>query len=630
MNDEFDNSNNFSINKDVLNDYNLGSSTPKKKKRNILIPVILILIIITFVSYDGLPFNSADEQEKKEVAAEQYKVSKKNIPSELPFEFSPISNYYDIDIIDPEIIGKKIAISLKLTEPVKQNEEPYFYFFDPIYGEWHRLTKATLNLDANIASAEIPKLPNNILVVSSPAQVRYLSLNNCIGCDVSIYPKYQSNSIMISSPDLVGLDDKLTLKNLNNNSSIDVDNFHYGVVANDKRSSEIIEYILGDTNRIDEHIQNIMTEAKKLDANGIHINYQNVKVKNKKSFSTFINRLSDILINQSFDSLIVSLPVNSNINDSSYDWKLIAEIVDRIWVHPIEDGSKFYKELDAFMVSINERGIASEKLHIVLNSMTKERSIDGVKSISRIDALKIATEFSAAIEQQAITPNMPITLNALNLNTLNTGNNQVKWDDISQSVSFRYNLNSSERSVWIQNSFSLRFQLFFSEKNQFGGVVIDANNIDAQSSIYWELLNKYISSSEIELLKPFEDYVKVDWTATDGIFENNNGKSVTWRAPEKPGVYKLQLNVSDGEIFLSTEVMVNVVAEKSSVLHIDSIISIMPQITIEKIIIEPIQISVDKKPNLEVNNQQQSEALTDLKVIRYQPIPIGPPGPAGN
>ena len=83
------------------------------------------------------------------------------------------------------------------------------------------------------------------------------------------------------------------------------------------------------------------------------------------------------------------------------------------------------------MVSINKQDIPSKKLHMVLGSMTKERSIDGVKSISRIDALKIATEFSAAIEQQAITPNMPITLNALNLNTLNTGNNQVKWDDIS-------------------------------------------------------------------------------------------------------------------------------------------------------------------------------------------------------
>lgn len=629
MNDEFDNSNNFPINKDVFNDYNLGSSTPKKNKRNILIPIILILAIITFVSYDGLPFNSEDGQEEKQVSLEQYKVSKKNIPSGLPLEFSPISNYYDIDIIDPEIIGKKIAISLKLTELVKENEEPYFYFFDPIYGKWHRLTKATLNVDANIASAEIPKLPNNILVVSSPAHVRYLSLNNCIGCDTSIYPKYQSNSIMIASPDLVGLSDKLTLKNLNDNSLIDVDNFHYGVVANDKRSSEIIDYILDDTNRIDEHIQNIIAEAKNLNANGIHINYQNVKSKNKKAFSTFINRLSAILINQSYNSLIVSLPASSNINDSSYDWKLITGVADRVWVHPLEDGSKFYKELDAFMVSINKQDIPSKKLHMVLGSMTKERSIDGVKSISRIDALKIATEFSAAIEQQAITPNMPITLNALNLNTLNTGNNQVKWDDISQSVSFRYNLNSSERSVWIQNSFSLRFQLFFSEKNQFGGVIIDANNIDIQSSIYWELLKKYISSSEVELLKPFEDYVKVDWTATDGIFENNNGKSVTWRAPEKPGIYKLQLNASDGEIFLSTEVMVNVVAEKSSALHIDSLRSLLPQITIEKIIIQPTPVA-DKKPKLEVNNQQQAEILTALKVIRYQPIPIGPPGPAGN
>ena len=352
--------------------------------------------------------------------------------------------------------------------------------------------------------------------------------------------------------------------------------------------------------------------------------------KNKKSFSEFIERLNDILMNQSFDSLIVSLPVSSNINDSPYDWNFITEIVDRIWVHPIEDGSKFYKELDAFVASINEQGIASNKLHLVLDSMTKERSLDGINSISRIDALKIATEFSTAIEQKAITPNTPITLNALNLNTLNTGNNQIKWDDISQSVSFRYNLDSSERSVWIQNSFSLRFQLFFAEKNQFGGVVIDTDNVDIQSAIYWELLNKYITTSEVELLKPFEDYVTVSWTATDGEFENNNGKSVTWRAPEKPGVYKLQLNASDGEVFLSTEIMINVVAEKSAVLRINSIRSLLPQINIEKIKILPSPIVIDEKPNVEANNIRQVEPIIDLKVIRYQPIPIGPPGPAGN
>ena len=57
--------------------------------------------------------------------------------------------------------------------------------------------------------------------------------------------------------------------------------------------------------------------------------------------------------------------------------------------------------------------------------------------------------------------------------------------------------------------------------------------------------------------------------------------------------------------------------------------SLLPQITIEKIIIQPTPVA-DKKPKLEVNNQQQAEILTALKVIRYQPIPIGPPGPAGN
>ena len=117
MNDEFDNSNNFPINKDVFNDYNLGSSTPKNNKRNILIPIILILAIITFVSYDGLPFNSEDGQEEKQVSLEQYKVSKKNIPSGLPLEFSPISNYYDIDIIDPEFPPSDVQGKDKVHSP---------------------------------------------------------------------------------------------------------------------------------------------------------------------------------------------------------------------------------------------------------------------------------------------------------------------------------------------------------------------------------------------------------------------------------------------------------------------------------------------------------------------------------
>ena len=85
--------------------------------------------------------------------------------------------------------------------------------------------------------------------------------------------------------------------------------------------------------------------------------------------------------------------------------------------------------------------------------------MDGIDAISRVDALKIASDFSVKLDEKAVTTDSPITLDALNLNTLNTGNNKLSWDDVSKSISFRYVSNGSERTIWIQNSFSLRFQI---------------------------------------------------------------------------------------------------------------------------------------------------------------------------
>ena len=630
MDNSFDSNDDFPINKDIFDDYSLGTK-PKSKKGLPLKPILLI-IFIAFVIYYFFPSsNSTVNAPQEEI--QQYKVAKKNMPAQLPSEFMPVSNFYDIDIIDPDIIGKKISISLKLTEPIRSNDKPFFYYYDSLYGKWHRLSQATTNSDGTIASGQIAKLPSNIMVVSAPVRIRELSYISCLECDLSNNTISNSDSIVFASPDLTGIDGKITLRKTD---TVDIkklssSNFFYGIQANDKRTSEIINYILEDSNRIDEHIQNIISEIKQIKPAGIHINYQNIKVENKKSFSTFIDRLSDVLATQKFGQLIVSLPVSDDIESDSYDWKKIFDVAQRVWVHPSEDGSKFYKELDHLSKMSEKLDLDNSKMQLVVNSISRERSMDGIDAISRVDALKIASDFSVKLDEKAVTTDSPITLDALNLNTLNTGNNKLSWDDISKSVSFRYISNGSERTIWIQNSFSLRFQIYYAEKNKFAGLVVNANQLDQHTEKYWDTLDKYLASAEIELLKPFDDYVRLSWNASGGVFENNSGKSITWRSPKDAGAYNIQLSASDGEVFLSTELVINVVNAKNTASLITQLTKTLPSINIESISVfqnEIKETAIEEVPK--IKNDQVQETVKSVSYVEYRPIPIGPPGPAGN
>ena len=127
MDTGFDNKDDFPINKDIFDDYSLG--TPPKSKKGLPVIPILLIALIALAIYYFFPSGSSEEKNVKE-EIQQYKVAKKNMPEKLPSEFMPVSNFYDIDIIDPDIIGKKISISLKLTEQIRENDEPFFYYYD--------------------------------------------------------------------------------------------------------------------------------------------------------------------------------------------------------------------------------------------------------------------------------------------------------------------------------------------------------------------------------------------------------------------------------------------------------------------------------------------------------------------
>ena len=92
-----------------------------------------------------------------------------------------------------------------------------------------------------------------------------------------------------------------------------------------------------------------------------------------------------------------------------------------------------------------------------------------------------------------------------------------------------------------------------------------------------------------------------------------------------------QLSASDGEVFLSTELIINVIATKNTASLITQLTKSLPNV-----IIKPFNIIQDelKKPVIEevakVEKKQDVEVVKNVSAIQYRPIPIGPPGPAGN
>lgn len=202
------------------------------------------------------------------------------------------------------------------------------------------------------------------------------------------------------------------------------------------KDPEVIHQIFTNKELKEKHIKQILELINSLGAEGVDIDYENIDIKDKNSFTEFIKELS-ILLHQENKILLVT--VQQKIEDhqrsgpGAIDWKEISQYADKIIIMCYNYSSKnskpgplcpdfWLKDIIKFTLS----QIPQEKICIAL-------TMHGYDWSEKTNSLNLSTAN----------------------NLIQTRNAKLLWDNKSQSPHFIYYKDGSKHQVWFENEKSI-------------------------------------------------------------------------------------------------------------------------------------------------------------------------------
>ena len=266
--------------------------------------------------------------------------------------------------------------------------------------------------------------------------------------------------------------------------------------------------------------------------------------------------------------LVVGVPAPATADTGAYDWAALSEAAGGLWLNAPADPSVYYEQLAVVLDAQQAAGTELDAVSLVIGRMSRIRDSAGVTEIGRHEALGRAAQLEAGLDGGIAVGDL-VSLTAVNL-AEELGNSGLRWDTPSRSVSFAFAERGGPRTVWVENSFSMAFRLDLAQRYDLGGVVIADAQADETLPAIWETLAGYLDSGAVSLQRPYGPYLAPCWQAVDGVIEGEAGNCwaaggasgvATWRAPGTPGVYFVQLVVSDGEIFVGRQLGLRVTEE---------------------------------------------------------------------
>jgi hypothetical protein len=180
--------------------------------------------------------------------------------------------------------------------------------------------------------------------------------------------------------------------------------------------------------------------------------------------------------------------------------------------------------------------------------------------MSIVRAMDIATQL--AIQGDRLTTDANVEVVGINIDEREdlTG---IVWNEESATVGFTYKF-TTQRTVWIENFFSVGFKLEYASRYRLGGVAVEDASADPFVGNIWTALLPFISSGQPVLLRPHPDDLLPKWFVSDGQKEGGEAAGrngvLTWFTPSQPGTHTVKLMLSDGVAQFEKQVSVNVQA----------------------------------------------------------------------
>lgn len=474
----------------------------------------------------------------------------------LPEGLTALSLLYDIEVAD-NLVGP-FSLTVRLREQVTDGSNLAFYTYAD--GRWQRVASVAPTGDGRSAQGQVDEVPRNIAVLRRTSFARALNLVVGPGeTPAKGAPKAGILSVLAGEPVAdrtaaeVGVDyrpDALRAAQQQGGA------VYLGIGAAGGNAADAVNRMLATPQGITAHIRAVAAAADGTDAAGVEIAYTAVDPARRAAFTSFIEQLAAQL-GQRSRRLVVALPAPNGADTGAYDWPALSRVVEALWLRGPDDPAAYYQRLEAGLDAQRKAGADLSKLSLIIDRASREKSAEGIATVSLRDVLTIATTMRAQLDA-GVKPGSTVAITGMNIDR-DAGNTGLRWDEQARAVSFGYAGRGGPRTVWIENRFSAAFRLDLARRFGLGGVTVAQGAQDDTLPDLWNVVARFVEEGRSTLELPYGPYLQPEWLPTEGLIEGDGAKgSVTWRAPERPGVYTIRLVVSEGTVFVGQEIAIRV------------------------------------------------------------------------
>ena len=477
----------------------------------------------------------------------------------LPAGLVARSELYDITV-DDEIAGPA-TLTVRLGERAADGEHLSFYSFRD--GEWSRLGSVSVIDDGRAARSEVAAVPSNIAVLARTTFARSLGLIVEAGeaPDPAAVSAASIISVRAAAPAsaatgelgavVVQLGALEAAQAAAGQAAV-----YLGVDAAAPAAAEAVDSILSTPSLADTHVDALVAAAASAGAAGLHIDYAGLDASRRGPFGAFVARLGERARADGL-GLVVSVPTPTGSDFGAYDWAVLSAAADSVWLVAPLDRTVFYEQIEAAFAAQRDAGVDLGAVSLVLDRRSRERSADGVHSLTLQDALALASSLRGRSDG-AIGPGEAVSVAGVNIDH-DAGNTGLLWDDRARAVSFAYAGRGGPRTVWIENRYSAAFRLDLASRYSLGGVAVAAAHEDDRLPRLWDTIIEFVEDGTVGLELPYGPYLQPQWMASDGLIEGSgDGGVVVWRAPQRSGTYDITIVVSDGVVFVGQQIALRV------------------------------------------------------------------------